>query len=204
MSLNRTRNLPACGALLQPTAPPLASKGKVHPRIGHEDLQGGRGIALLFFNLGARCCGCSTSRLGRSTPGKRPGTYRTGGWVGPRAAVGWCGKSCSHRDSVREPPALSEWLYRLSYTGPFWRGGHLHFILTQRVRAWSGLDPARGSVFLFTTISKLVLKIIRHLNYWLRGVKGVEALSWPFFSSCRSLLGVHLYLHSFQESVDLC
>jgi hypothetical protein len=32
--------------------------------------------------------------------GKRPGTHRTGGWVGPRAGLDVWGKSRSHRDSI--------------------------------------------------------------------------------------------------------
>jgi len=33
-------------------------------------------------------------------PRERPGTHRTGGWVGLRAGLDRCGKSCSHRDSI--------------------------------------------------------------------------------------------------------
>jgi hypothetical protein len=36
-------------------------------------------------------------------PGKRPGTYCTYGWVSPRAGLGRCGKSCSHRESIPGP-----------------------------------------------------------------------------------------------------
>jgi hypothetical protein len=37
-------------------------------------------------------------------PGKRLGTYCIDGWVSPRAGLGGCGKSCSHRESI---PGLS-------------------------------------------------------------------------------------------------
>jgi hypothetical protein len=38
-------------------------------------------------------------------PRERPGTLCIGGWVGPRAGLHGCGKSCPHRDSS---PARSE------------------------------------------------------------------------------------------------
>jgi hypothetical protein len=49
---NRKRDLPAFGAVLQPTAPPGApysfkAKGKFHPRTGQDGLDP-------FFNIGAR------------------------------------------------------------------------------------------------------------------------------------------------------
>jgi hypothetical protein len=55
-------------------------------------------------------------------PGKRPGTHCTGGWVGPRAGMGGCGKS-RPPTGIRSPdrPARSESLYRLSYRGPLQR-----------------------------------------------------------------------------------
>ena len=36
-------------------------------------------------------------------PGKRPGTHRTGGWVGHRAGLDECGKSRPYRESIRGP-----------------------------------------------------------------------------------------------------
>jgi hypothetical protein len=36
-------------------------------------------------------------------PGKRPGTHRTGGWVGHRAGLDGCGKFRLHRDSIPGP-----------------------------------------------------------------------------------------------------
>jgi hypothetical protein len=48
----------------------------------------GRRIALLLHDLGTRrgYVVSSTPRL-QFTPGKRPGTHCTGGWVGPRAGL---------------------------------------------------------------------------------------------------------------------
>jgi len=48
-----------------------------------------------FFNFGARWGGRSTPRPGRFTPGERPGTRCTGGWVGHSASLDGCGKSRS-------------------------------------------------------------------------------------------------------------
>ena len=45
----------------------------------------------------------SASRSGRSLPRERPGTYCTGGWVGPRVGPYRCGKSRTHRDSIPGP-----------------------------------------------------------------------------------------------------
>jgi hypothetical protein len=36
-------------------------------------------------------------------PGKRPGTYCIGGWVGPRAGLDGFGKSRPHRVSIPRP-----------------------------------------------------------------------------------------------------
>ena len=35
--------------------------------------------------------------------GKRPGTHRMGGWVGPTAGLDVCGKSRIHRDPIPGP-----------------------------------------------------------------------------------------------------
>jgi hypothetical protein len=36
-------------------------------------------------------------------PRERPDTHCTGDWVGPRAGLDRCGKSCLHRDSITGP-----------------------------------------------------------------------------------------------------
>jgi hypothetical protein len=51
--------------------------------------------------------GWLTPRPGRSTPGKRPGTNCTEGWVNPRTGVDGCGKSRPpHRGSIHRPSCL--------------------------------------------------------------------------------------------------
>jgi hypothetical protein len=61
--------------------------------------KGGEEVQLYsFFNLGARWGGRSAPR-----PGRLPGTHCMGGWVGLRAGLDGCGKSCLHRDSIAGP-----------------------------------------------------------------------------------------------------
>ena len=71
------------------------------------------------MTLALRWGGWSAPRPGRFTPRERPGTYCTGGWVGPRAGLDGCGKY-RPPTGIRSPdrPARSESLYRLSYPGP--------------------------------------------------------------------------------------
>jgi hypothetical protein len=56
--------------------------------------------------------GWSTPRPGRFTPWKEIKFHCTGGWVGPRASLDGCEKSCPHRDSILDSLARSESLYR--------------------------------------------------------------------------------------------
>ena len=80
--------------------------------------RGSRGTALLFFNLGARWGGWSTSRPGRFTPGKDPvSIVQETGWApGPV----WTGVENLAPTGIRSPdhPAHSESLYRLRFPGP--------------------------------------------------------------------------------------
>ena len=47
--------------------------------------------------------GCQRHASGHYTPGKRPGTHCTEGWVDPRAGLDGCGKSRPHRGSIPGP-----------------------------------------------------------------------------------------------------
>ena len=91
----------------------LHIKYKFLPRAGHEGPEEGRGIALSFYNFGARCvcvrvcvcvCGWSTPRPGRFTLKKKRGTRCVGGWVGPRGGLDGCRSSCLRRDPIPGPP----------------------------------------------------------------------------------------------------
>ena len=101
MSLNRTRNLVAhCFNQLRHRVPQ-----KIKFTV-EEAMKIYRGVAVYlysFFNLGARCCGCSTSRLGRCTPGKetRYPLYRRLG--GPQ------GRSGRVRKILPSPPLFGPW-----------------------------------------------------------------------------------------------
>jgi hypothetical protein len=66
--------------------------------------KGSRGIALLFPQP-RRQMGVGGKRHAPAalSPRSRPGTRRTGGWVGPRAGLDGCGKSRPHRDLILEP-----------------------------------------------------------------------------------------------------
>jgi hypothetical protein len=76
------------------------------PRNRLETPEGGRGIALLFLDLGARR-GWVVSTTPRSLyPRERTGTHCTGGWVSPRAGLDVCEKSRPHRDSIPGPSSL--------------------------------------------------------------------------------------------------
>jgi hypothetical protein len=80
----------------------MSKKLKV-PRNRPEGPEGGRGIALLFIDLGARR-GWVVSTTSRPLyPRERPGTHCTGGWVGPRAGLDVSEKSRPQRDSIPGP-----------------------------------------------------------------------------------------------------
>ena len=65
--------------------------------------RGSTGIALLFFNLGARWGWVVNATPRPLYPLKRPGTHCIGGWAGPKAGLDGCGKSRPHRDSISGP-----------------------------------------------------------------------------------------------------
>jgi hypothetical protein len=86
------------------------------PRNRPEGPEEGRGIAVLFLDLGARRG--SAPRPDRFTPGKDPvPIVQKAGWApGP---VWRCAKNlASTGNRCRDRPACSQSLYRLSYPGP--------------------------------------------------------------------------------------
>jgi hypothetical protein len=66
--------------------------------------RGSRGIALLIYDQRHEK-GVTGQRhaLTALYPPERPGTHCTGGWVGLRAGLDWCGKSRPHRNSIPGP-----------------------------------------------------------------------------------------------------
>jgi hypothetical protein len=75
----------------------------------------GRGIALLFHDRGTRREGVvSSTPRPHFTPGKDPvPILQEAVWAPGPVWTG--GKSRPHRDSIPDPPATSQSLYRLSY-----------------------------------------------------------------------------------------
>ena len=95
-------------------------KGKVHPRTDHEGPEGEqRHSSTLSLTLTLDGLGGQRHVPAALPPGKGPGIYCTGGWVGPRAGLDGCGE-ISPPTGIRSPdlPARSESLYQLRYPGP--------------------------------------------------------------------------------------
>jgi hypothetical protein len=65
--------------------------------------RGGRGIALLFPDLGARRGWVASTTPRPLYPRERPGNHCTGSWVCLRAGLDVCEKSRPHRDSIPGP-----------------------------------------------------------------------------------------------------
>jgi hypothetical protein len=68
-------------------------KGKGTPVTDPKAKRGGRGIALLFPDLGTRRGWVVSITPRPPYPRERPSTHCTGGWVGPRAGLDVCKKS---------------------------------------------------------------------------------------------------------------
>ena len=84
------------------TAGPV--KVKVLPITGHEGPEGEQRYSSTFFKTSALKMGMGGQHHAPAAlPRERPGTHRTGGWVGPRAGLDGCEKSRPHRDSIPGP-----------------------------------------------------------------------------------------------------
>jgi hypothetical protein len=73
------------------------------PRNRPEGPEWGRGIALLFLDLGARRGWVVSTTPRPFYPRERPGTHCTGGWVGLRAGLDVREISRPHRDLILGP-----------------------------------------------------------------------------------------------------
>ena len=132
--------------------------------------------------------------LAALSPGKRYGSFCTGGCVRPRDGLERCGKSIPNRDSIAGPSSCSESLYRLSYpcAFPCIISTYLHLINTLSVQHGFVLHSSteiRGHRFLHTSIptsshseiatarrhTELTLEILR--------VPAVFNIGLAFFSS---------------------
>ena len=91
-------------------------------------------------------------------PRERPGTHCTGGWVGLRAGVDWCGKS--RPTGIRSPdsPARRQSLYRLSYPAHVQNCNHI-------IRVFVPVNLAAQSDCDVINISRMYLLLIVGLKY---------------------------------------
>ena len=79
-------------------------KDKVHPRTCHEGSEGEQIYSSTLPSTSPLDSGWVVSTTPRPLyPQERPGIYCINGWVGPRAGLDGCGKSCLHRDSIPGP-----------------------------------------------------------------------------------------------------
>ena len=70
-------------------------KGKGHPRTGHEGPEGEWMYSFTLPSTSGGGCGQVVNDTPRPLyPQERPGAHCIEGWVGPRAGVDRCGKSC--------------------------------------------------------------------------------------------------------------
>ena len=80
------------------------SKSEVHSIPGHEVPQGEqRYRCTLSLTLALDGVDGQLHDLAALSPGKRPGTHCTGGWVGPKDGLDGCAKSHPHRDLIPGP-----------------------------------------------------------------------------------------------------
>jgi hypothetical protein len=95
----------------------MSTEGKAVPGTGHKVQRGSKGIALPFFNLGARQ-GCTIDTSPSCfTPWEGPGTHCIVGWVGPRAGLEGRRKSHPHRDLITRVTSPECVAVQLRYPG---------------------------------------------------------------------------------------
>ena len=114
-------------------------------------------------------------------PRERPGTYCTGGWVGPKTGLDGRGKSRPHT-GIRSPerPVRSESLYRLSYPGP-----QLRVIIQANIIKMFCIRCARIQN---ATISVILVKMAYQFLPWLSKFRPIQTFQRVRFSSTCVLL----------------
>ena len=116
--------------------------------------RGSRSIAILLFNLCARCGVWATP----IPAWERPDTHCTGSWVGCTADLDGCGKSLPIGIRSSDLPASGESLYELHYPGPheiYLQSTNLasDFSLLWSVRFSSGAHPLSYQVGIAASFS---------------------------------------------------
>jgi len=76
------------------------SKGKVHPKTGHEGAVGEQGYSCTLSLTSSLETVGGQRHAPVALPWERPGTHCTGGWVRTTAGLEGCGKSRPHQDSI--------------------------------------------------------------------------------------------------------
>jgi hypothetical protein len=79
--------------------------GKAQPRTGHEGREREYSCNCTL-SLALALDGSQGHVPTALSPGKRPGTHCTRGWLGPRTGLDGCGKFRPLRDSIPEPLSL--------------------------------------------------------------------------------------------------
>jgi hypothetical protein len=143
--------------------------------------------ACSFFNLDARWRWVVNATPRPLYPRECPGTHYIGGWVGPRACLHGCGKSCPHRDSIPVPSRYSDWAIAAlgviygRYSAPkprslVWVFMHLATVtLPVGVTHQDGRQPLRWCVTHFLSYRKHGIFsrfLFRHMRNWCRYVVG--------------------------------
>jgi hypothetical protein len=99
---------------------PIKSKGKFHPRTGHENSEGEQ-MSSSTLSLTPALGGVGDQGYDQVDlpPIKRNNIHCTGGWLGPIAVLDGCGKSLNHT-GIQSPDHLarSQSLYQLRYPVP--------------------------------------------------------------------------------------
>ena len=119
-------------------------------------------IALLFLDGGTRM-GWVVSSTPRPhfTPGKDPvPTVQEAGWA--PGSVWTRGKSHPHRDSITDPPARSQSLYRLSYPARRLYGCTVFFPIISKTARFAGTSFwINIYIYIFSTILSKTFPILR-------------------------------------------
>jgi hypothetical protein len=144
---NRTRDLPACSAVPQPTAPSASeanvteSKGRGRSMTSLRRHRGEVEVSLIpICNPAWEGGEWSTPRAGRFNPGKEKRQRFYGKLFGPRSRSGRHGES--HRIGIRslDRTACSEMLNRIRYPGHQWTRKQAKCIPAMRKWRWQTLS----------------------------------------------------------------
>ena len=102
---------------------------------------------------------------------ERPGTNCTGGWVGLRAGLDWCGKSRPTGIRSSDRPACRQSLYRLRYPAHHFKGTEKNLK--------SMVFPVNNNTKLLHTIAEVLLYLM-HKNGVLTYIWSLDTTSGNF------------------------